>query len=187
MTGIPERPVERTLGMPATQYIWRAYLDPIMDELMDPETDPNAKFELKAAARAYANSIAAIPGTESPDKTAQRAVTRWKIRQGNLPWEMTPGYGYADAKNDDPTEQGRVGMWPPGYAPSTHVEQSTVIACGPRRAQRKAAAPKAVTTALTDEVRAKVASMLGMGMPVAALTQRFNLTVEQVQSCKNPD
>lgn len=191
MTDIPEHTVAKTLGVPGCQLIWRRYLDPIMNALMDPNTPAEDKPLLKAVARAYANAISVIPNAESADKIVKRALTRWKIREGQIPWESTPGYGFCDAANDDPTEQGRIGMFDPGQHSSQREPETSAIVCGPKRAPRKAAPPKPaqskpVTTALTDDMRTKVGTMLAMGMPVAALTQRFNLTIEQVQSCKNP-
>lgn len=195
MSRIPEREVKRVLGQPATQYIWRRYLDPVMDALMAADADDlTYRRDLRLVARAYANALAAIQHTENADATVRRAMTRWEIRQGKRPWESTPGYGWADESNDDPTEQGRYGMFGPDHVHTTPegiaaTGGATAIVCAPKRTPRKVTVAKAAPAAapIDPATKLKIANLVNMGMPFAAIKQKFNLTDEQAKALsENP-
>ena len=118
--------------------------------------------ELKGQAVGIAEVLAIMAGPWFPDRKSvtKEAVKRYKIAQGEIPFEQTPGYHYNPA--------------PPG---------TPYPVARPANPQKKPVQSKKEAT-LSDEIVRKIKSALAADMPPEALAHAYKVTVQQVLSCK---
>lgn len=82
-------------GKTVIQKMWDE-LDYVINVIKSDETPEEDKAAWKRSAEAFALCIAfvSIPYFRSRVDILKQANKRWRIRQGEIPWEATPGYNY---------------------------------------------------------------------------------------------
>lgn len=129
-------PVRRDMmpsGKTAVQKMWDE-LDEAYDQLMAFEGVPilPGQPDIATGARNYARGLAmalafvSIPYFRSQEDILREAHKRWRIRQGELTWEATPGYNFYPA------------------APLAYAEKAAPVTRKPLKAAKAAPAPAPV-------------------------------------------
>lgn len=150
-------------GKSIIEQIWDL-LDETVAKIKNSKPEDVANWsDLKGRAGGLADALVLMTGPWFTDSRAiaREAGKRYKIAQGEIPFEQTPGYHYNPA--------------PPGTKyPTSKIIKSAV----------QSKSKQKVETVLTADLATKIKAALQAGMPEAALAHAYKVTVQQVLSCK---
>lgn len=171
----PARLDDHSTNKTAVQNMWEELdntIDAIKAEGADYEEGPFAALKGKAEGLAFGLALLCRPFYRTREDVLRQANRRWKMRNGELPYEITPGYNYYPSQ-------------PLAYAKREAEEQKPVVrkAAKPTlKAINKlptAPAPRAFTVAERDSI---IDLVTGGVATVENVAKMYNVTPERIQT-----